>query len=189
MTELKPDSWSRAQALFKAVLQRDAAQRPAFLAEACDGDTQLKAQIEQLLVAHERAKEAMKTPVFGGQAEIDQLVVAPATVGDRIGGYLLRDILGEGGFAVVYLAEQTEPIRRQVALKIIKLGLDTKQVMTRFQAEQQALALMNHPGIARVLESGATETGRPYFAMELVNGPPITEYCDSNNLDLASRLE
>ena len=189
MTELKPDSWSRAQALFKAVLQRDAAQRPAFLAEACDGDTQLKAQIEQLLVAHERAKEAMKTPVFGGQAPIDQLVVAPATVGDRIGGYLLRDILGEGGFAVVYLAEQTEPIRRQVALKIIKLGLDTKEVIARFQAEQQALALMNHPGIARVFESGATESGRPYFVMELVNGRPITEYCDSNNLDLADRLE
>ncbi|MHC4108410.1 MAG: serine/threonine protein kinase, partial [Planctomycetota bacterium] len=189
MTELKPESWPRAQALFKAVLQRDAAQRPAFLAEACDGDAELKAQIEQLLVAHERAKDAMKTPVFGGRAALDQPVVAPATVGDQIGRYHIRDVLGEGGFAVVYLAEQNEPIRRQVALKIIKLGLDTKQVMTRFQAEQQALALMNHPGIARVLESGATETGRPYFAMELVNGRPITEYCDSNNLDLADRLE
>ena len=88
-------------------------------------------------------------------------------------------MIGEGGFGVVYMAEQEEPVRRRVALKIIKLGMDTKQVIARFEAERQALALMEHPNIARVLDAGATETGRPYFVMELVKGVPITEYCDT----------
>ncbi len=102
--------------------------------------------------------------------------------GDKIGHYKLLQEIGAGGFGVVYMAEQEEPVRRRVALKIIKLGMDTKEVIARFEAERQALALMDHPNIAKVLDAGATAGGRPYFVMELVKGDRITEYCDKNNL-------
>ena len=102
--------------------------------------------------------------------------------GDKIGHYKLLQQIGEGGCGVIYLAEQQEPIRRRVAFKVIKLGMDTRQFIARFEAERQALALMDHPNIARVLDAGATETGRPYFVMELVRGIRITDYCDQNNL-------
>src|SRR6058998_3561302 len=109
--------------------------------------------------------------------------------GDRMGGYKLLEKIGEGGFGVVYMAEQEEPVRRRVALKIIKVGMDTTSVIARFEAERQALALMNHPNIAKVFEAGATETGRPYFVMELVQGMRITQYCDQNALPTAERLK
>src|SRR5216110_493368 len=109
--------------------------------------------------------------------------------GDRIGRYKLLQQIGEGGCGVVYMAEQLEPVSRHVALKIIKLGLDTKSVIARFEAERQALATMDHPNIAHVFDAGATETGRPYFVMELVRGIPITDYCDQNNLSTAERLK
>src|SRR5450432_2777105 len=109
--------------------------------------------------------------------------------GDRIGNYKLLEQIGEGGCGVVYMAEQEQPVRRRVALKIIKLGMDTESVIARFGAERQALAMMEHPNIAKVLDAGATETGRPYFVMELVRGIPITEYCDSNKLSTRQRLE
>ncbi|MDP6722716.1 MAG: serine/threonine-protein kinase, partial [Pirellulaceae bacterium] len=110
-------------------------------------------------------------------------------VGSTIGPYKLREQIGEGGFGIVYVAEQTTPVRRKVALKVIKLGMDTKEVIARFQAERQALALMDHPNIAQVLDGGATEQGRPYFVMELVRGIPITEYCDKHMLDTSQRLK
>src|SRR5687767_12714070 len=109
--------------------------------------------------------------------------------GDRIGRYKLLQQIGEGGCGVVYMAEQEEPVRRRVALKVIKIGMDTKQVIARFEAERQALALMDHPNIAKVLDAGATETGRPYFVMELVRGIKITEFCDENKLSTADRLK
>src|SRR5207245_805742 len=109
--------------------------------------------------------------------------------GDRIGRYKLLQQIGEGGCGVVYMAEQEEPVRRRVALKVIKLGMDTKQVIARFEAERQALALMEHPNIAKVLDAGATDSGRPYFVMELVRGVPITEYCDKNHLPTRQRLD
>src|SRR5258708_4485740 len=109
--------------------------------------------------------------------------------GDRIGRYKLLQQIGEGGCGVVYMAEQDEPVRRRVALKIIKLGMDTKSVIARFEAERQALAMMDHPNIARVLDADATETGRPYFVMELVYGVKITEYCDQNRLGTDKRLD
>src|SRR3989442_11685679 len=109
--------------------------------------------------------------------------------GDHIGRYKLLEKIGEGGCGLVYMAEQAEPIRRRVALKLVKLGMDTKQVIARFEAERQALALMDHPNIARVLEAGATETGRPYFVMELVRGIKITDYCDQQNLSTRERLK
>src|SRR5439155_17478995 len=109
--------------------------------------------------------------------------------GDRIGHYKLLQQIGEGGCGVVYMAEQEEPVRRRVALKIIKPGMDTKSVIARFGAEQQALALMDHPNIAKVFDAGATESGRPFFVMELVQGLKITEYCDKNGLPTGQRLE
>src|SRR5437667_5147995 len=109
--------------------------------------------------------------------------------GDRIGRYKLLQQIGEGGCGVVYMADQEEPVRRRVALKVIKLGMDTKQVIARFEAERQALALMDHPNIAKVLDAGATDMGRPYFVMELVRGIKITQYCDENNLSTGERLD
>ena len=116
-------------------------------------------------------------------------VVVTEKPGDHIGRYKLLEKIGEGGCGIVYMAEQTEPIRRRVALKIIKLGMDTRQVVARFEAERQALALMDHPNIAKVLDAGATETGRPYFVMELVRGIRITDYCDQHNLSTRERLD
>ncbi|MHC4330530.1 MAG: serine/threonine protein kinase, partial [Planctomycetota bacterium] len=114
------------------------------------------------------------------------LVGGPGSV---IGRYKLLEEIGEGGMAVVYMAEQQEPIRRKVALKIIKLGMDTKQVIARFEAERQVLAMMDHPNVAKVLDAGATDAGRPYFVMELVKGVSITEYCDKNKLSTPERLD
>src|SRR6185312_14331551 len=110
-------------------------------------------------------------------------------VGATIGRYKLLERIAEGGFGVVYMAEQQHPVRRRVALKVIKPGMDTRQVIARFEAERQALALMEHPNIAKVLDAGATDSGRPYFVMELVKGVPITDYCDQNNLPPRQRLE
>ena len=109
--------------------------------------------------------------------------------GDRIGRYRLVEPIGEGGMGAVWLAEQTEPVRRQVALKVVKLGLDTKQIVARFEAERQALAIMEHPHIAQVLDAGATDTGRPYFVMELVRGTRITDYCDQHRLTTSARID
>ena len=126
----------------------------------------------------------------GGAGGTVRLAVPPVgQPGDRIGRYKLLQQIGEGGCGVVYMAGQEEPVRRRVALKVIKLGMDTKQVIARFEAERQALALMDHPNIAKVLDAGATETGRPYFVMELVRGVKITDYCDENNLSTPERLD
>ncbi len=136
----------------------------------------------------EAAEGAAATPP---EVEVSTLVAAPVTehIGDRIGRYKLREKIGEGGFGVVYVAEQEEPVRRRVALKVIKMGMDTREVIARFEAERQALALMDHPNIARVLDAGATEAGRPYFVMELVKGIRITDYCDQQHLTARERLE
>jgi serine/threonine protein kinase len=109
--------------------------------------------------------------------------------GSMIDRYRLLSRIGEGGFGVVFAAEQTQPVQRRVALKIIKLGMDTRAVIARFEAERQALAMLDHPNIAKVLDAGATQTGRPYFVMELVKGEPIVQYCDRNNLSITARLE
>jgi serine/threonine protein kinase len=162
------------------------AERERFLTEACRDDAALKEQIVSLL----QADAAEGDSDF---LKINQLL-RPAVLpseqpGDRIGRYKLLEQIGEGGCGVVYMAEQEEPVQRRMALKVIKLGMDTKQVIARFEAERQALAMMDHPNIARVLDGGATETGRPFFVMELVRGIKITEYCDQNNLSTAERLE
>jgi serine/threonine protein kinase/tetratricopeptide (TPR) repeat protein/thiol-disulfide isomerase/thioredoxin len=165
----------------------DAEQRAAYLDEACGGNIELRSQVESLLKAHEQAGGFLKPVAFDPDVQPDQSPLAEAA-GTVIGHYKLLEKIGEGGMAVVYMAEQQEPIRRKVALKIIKLGMDTKQVIARFEAERQALALMDHPNIAKVFDAGTTETGRPYFVMELVSGVSITEYCDKNNQSTKDRL-
>src|SRR5215475_4884657 len=134
----------------------------------------------------------MSEPNHSEEAAKQTIVVAlPVTEkpGDKIGRYKLLQQIGEGGCGVVYVAEQEEPVRRRVALKVIKLGMDTRSVMARFEAERQALAIMDHPNIAKVLDAGATETGRPFFVMELVRGIRITDYCDQHNLSMDERLD
>jgi serine/threonine protein kinase/tetratricopeptide (TPR) repeat protein len=173
--------------LFLSAAELPTADRGAFLSASDGGDAELRAAVERLLAALEqpasfldRKLPGMPTAGFAPIAEC---------VGMMIGPYKLMEQIGEGGFGLVFVAEQTEPVRRKVALKVIKPGMDSKQVIARFQAERQALALMDHPNIARVLDAGATDTGRPYFVMELVRGIKITAYCDQNHLTPKERLE
>ena len=159
-------------------------ERAAFLDRACAGDAPFRQRVEALLLAREQIGDFMEdaSPAAGlAEARIEK-------PGDRIGRYRLLEKIGEGGCGAVYMAEQEEPIRRRVALKIIKAGMDTKSVIARFEAERQALALMDHPGIAKIFDAGTTEAGRPYFVMELVRGVKITTYCDENSLATAERL-
>ena len=176
----------KIEALFDAAMKFGPGQRPAFLAAACGDDADLRQRLEILLQAEAQAGSFL--PVKPLEAKT---VLAPITekAGDWIGRYKLLQQIGEGGCGVVYMAEQEEPVRRRVALKVIKLGMDTKSVIARFEAERQALAMMDHPNIAKVLDAGATDTGRPYFVMELVRGVRVTEYCDENNLPTRERLD
>ncbi|HZN64654.1 MAG TPA: protein kinase, partial [Tepidisphaeraceae bacterium] len=167
--------------------------RAAYLERECGGDSALRREVDGLLAAHQRATGFMESSALGrhvtgstgssptGGPELE-------AVGATVGPYRLLERMGEGGMGVVYLAEQLRPVRRQVALKIIKPGMDSRQVVARFDAERQALAMMDHPGIARVLDAGSTDAGRPYFAMELVRGVPVTDYCDANSLTPRERL-
>jgi WD40 repeat protein/serine/threonine protein kinase len=184
---------SPAQTIFTAALELPSTERSAYLGEACGEDQQLRQRVEALLRAHEAPEgflpEKPRNPPadpFSTTSLTDSLT---EQAGDTIGRYKLRRKIGEGGCGVVYMAEQEEPVRRKVALKIIKLGMDTKQVVARFEAERQALALMDHANIAKVLDAGATETGRPYFVMELVGGIKITDHCDQNHLTTRQRLD
>jgi len=162
-------------------------ERSQYLDEVCGMDVGLRGELESLLEAHDRSGNLLENLPIVAHITLNEptLSEAPGTV---INKYKLLEKIGEGGMAVVYMAEQQEPIRRKVALKIIKLGMDTKSVIARFEAERQALAMMDHPNIAKVLDAGATETGRPYFVMELVQGVSVTEYCDHNKLSTDERL-
>lgn len=180
------DSSDRDVAVFAEIIQLPASQRSAHLKQACGDDRQLLQRVERLLKAHDQAGDFLEESVPEAQA-IGAIPVGEKP-GDRIGRYTLLQQIGEGGCGVVYLAEQETPVRRRVALKIIKPGMDTKSVMARFEAERQALALMDHPNIAKVFDAGATESGRPYFVMELVKGIKITDFCDTKSLTTEERL-
>ncbi len=159
-------------------------ERAAFLDESCTGDLALREEVESLIAAHfadETFLEPFAQPLWRETRREGE--------GDMIGRYKLLQQIGEGGFGTVFLAEQSQPVKRQVALKVIKPGMDSKEVIARFEAERQALALMDHPHIAKVHDAGTTEGGRPYFVMELVKGVPITKYCEENHLDTRERLE
>ena len=177
----------KIRSVFCEALERQTPEeREAYLAQACQEDAALRGEVEALLRAEPEA-DRFFTPMSIG-ADNARRTQPPETPGTLVGRYKLLEKIGEGGMAVVYMAEQERPIRRKVALKIIKVGMDTRQVVARFEAERQALALMDHPCIAKVLDAGATESGRPYFVMELVQGVSITEYCDQNNLSTKERL-
>lgn len=191
---------SSEKAIFlNALDQGTPALREAYLAQACAGDLRLRGAVDDLLQAHDRDDNPLDAPPATGSFAVvsdgdtpksptnnDSGDDRPGTV---IGHYRLREQIGEGGFGLVFVAEQQQPVRRKVALKLIKPGMDSRDVIARFEAERQALALMDHPNIARVLDAGTTEAGRPYFVMELVRGVPITEFCDQKQLALRERLE
>jgi eukaryotic-like serine/threonine-protein kinase len=191
---------SNEETLFEAARNlASATARRAFLDQACADAPDLRAKIEALLESGNESESFFKdaarfdltpidNPVESGD-DRDREFHLTEGLGTRIGHYKLLQKIGEGGGGIIYMAEQQEPVRRRVALKIIKLGMDTKSVIARFEAERQALAMMDHQNIARVFDAGATETGRPYFVMELVRGVKITEYCDQNNLDTRQRLD
>jgi WD40 repeat protein/tetratricopeptide (TPR) repeat protein len=180
--------------VFEAALELPPENRAAFLEAACGGDAALRRRLEELLQKHDQAGSFLEEPILTGaySEEPESRDAEPQleAVGQVVAGrYKLVQQLGEGGMGTVYLAQQTEPVRRLVALKVIKPGMDSQQVITRFEAERQALALMDHPHIARVLDGGTTDSGRPYFVMELVKGIPITKYCDEHRLTPRQRLE
>jgi serine/threonine protein kinase/tetratricopeptide (TPR) repeat protein len=185
-------AWEKVKELFSQAVDLPVEERPAFLERQCGGDATLRKQLDELLES-----EALFGNFLGGDSVRQntdtafERATAPVPgqgIAERIGRYRLLKIIGEGGFGTVYLAEQEEPIFRRVAVKIIKPGMDTRTVIARFEAERQALAMMDHPNIARVIDAGETDRGRPYFVMEWVNGIPITKYCDEHRLPASERI-
>ena len=168
-----PEQWPKIKEIVGAALERGPGERPAFLDQACVQKPGLRAEVESLLAAHADAGGLSASPWIGDQS------IDAAQESKTIGPYQLIRILGVGGMGQVWLAEQTEPVRRRVALKLIRAGMYNSALIKRFQSERQSLAIMEHPAIARVFDTGTTSEGQPYFAMEYVDGLPITEYCDS----------
>ncbi len=187
--QMKGNPVQSEEAIFEAALNCATPEaRKACLDQACSGQAELRQRVEALLASHEEAGSFLHRPLPVDQPTIKLNLPAEEAPGTLIGRYKILEKIGEGGFGAVYVAEQREPVKRRVALKIIKLGMDTRQVVGRFEAERQALALMDHPNIAKVLDAGATETGRPFFVMELVRGIKITDYCDQHKLPMPERL-
>jgi serine/threonine protein kinase/tetratricopeptide (TPR) repeat protein len=198
--------------IFQAALElTDACRRAAYLEKACSGNPSLQRHVEHMLEVYPQLGEFLESPAIdvGIDLSVNLAEAAGPSVGaagfrlgeelarggmgvvsgDTIGPYRLLEQIGEGGFGIVFMAEQTHPVRRQVALKVLKPGMDTRQVIARFEAERQALALMDHPHVARVFDGGETASGLPYFVMELIRGEPITSFCDENRLGVRERLE
>src|ERR1043165_1270226 len=185
---MKEPLQSLEEALFEMVVQKPtASERGAFLDGVCRNNPALRARLDLLLEGH-FAAEGFLTHAPGRPTLVAPIVAVSEGHARMIGRYKLLEKIGEGGFGEVWMAEQREPVKRRVAVKIIKLGMDSRQVVARFEAERQALALMDHPNIAKVFDAGATDAGRPYFVMELVRGIKITEYCDKNALPTHERL-
>ena len=205
----------RVKALFLAAIERsDPAGRRAFLDAEAGNDPELRDRLDALLAAYDRPPGALDRPLGAEPEATDGLNATPPVSSPRRGDigddsptvgrsnddgpdvintiiadrYKIRQEIGEGGMGTVYFAEQLRPVRRQVALKLIKRGMDSRNVLARFESERQAVALMEHPNIARVLDGGATGAGRPFFVMEYVEGVPITQYCDDARLSIAQRL-
>ncbi|MCI0360922.1 MAG: protein kinase [Planctomycetaceae bacterium] len=178
------------ESIFFAALEKAPGERAAFVNEACAGDESLRRRLERMLAAQIDAGSFLESPPSAVSVTSGPTIQqTQERAGMQIGPYRLLEQIGEGGFGIVFMAEQAAPVRRKVALKILKPGMDTRQVVARFEAERQALALMDHANIARVFDGGATPSGRPYFVMELVRGVPITEFCDQNQLAPRQRLE
>ncbi|HSK45858.1 MAG TPA: serine/threonine-protein kinase, partial [Candidatus Binatia bacterium] len=178
----KPQQWGRIKELFGAALELDPGQRTGFLRDACGADENLRTELESLLAAHDQSDLLSSIP-WQDHSPLDSQ--APKSIGP----YQLIRKLGEGGMGQVWLAEQTTPVQRQVALKLIRAGMFDDALLQRFQSERQSLAMMEHPAIAKVFEAGSTPDGQPYLVMEYVPGLPITEYCDEKKLTIRERLE
>lgn len=187
------DSKSRAKKIFiQAIEIESPKERSAFLKDACSGDAELCRRVQALILAHESPESLLDKAAPELSADGMARTVGTQETekpGTKIGHYKLLQQIGEGGMGTVFMAEQTDPVNRRVAVKIIKPGMDSKSVIARFEAERQALAMMDHPNIATVLDAGTTELGRPYFAMELVKGIPITDFCDKNKLTVSERVD
>jgi serine/threonine protein kinase len=181
---MEQTQWARVKELFGAALELEPSQREAFLREACGGDEDedLRAEVESLLAAHDQPGLLSANP---WQNDLLKDMQAPKSIGP----YELIRKLGEGGMGQVWLAEQTAPVRRQVALKLIRAGLYDEALFQRFQSERQSLAMMDHPAIAKVFEAGSTPNGQPYLVMEYVPGLPITDYCDEKKMAIRERLD
>src|SRR5262249_18637613 len=176
-----PENQPQVDEIFDEALRRAAGQdRARYLDEVCGGDLELRRRVARLLRAVSEAGSFLEGPAQDPSPTIDEPI--HEGLGTVIGPYKLLEQIGEGGFGVVFMAEQQQPVRRKVALKVLKPGMDTRQVVARFEAERQALAIMDHPHIAKVFDGGATPSGRPYFVMELVKGVPVTDFCDRNQL-------
>jgi serine/threonine protein kinase len=175
--------------VFTEALKLPPGERAAYLERACGNDVELRQRVEALLEGHDRVGDFLEHSPHETDGHVKARAVVGEKPGDRVGRYKLLQQIGEGGCGVVFMAEQEEPVRRRVALKIIKPGMDTKSVIARFEAERQTLALMDFPNIAKIFDAGATESGRPYFVMELVRGAKITDYCDEHALTTRERLE
>ncbi len=180
--------WDRIWGVFHDAVETPPEQRDAFLADACSGDTSLEREVRELIEQHDASQGFLAEPATFDAGIGDGGPGEDSLVGQLVDLYRIRAVIGEGGMGVVYDAEQERPVRRRVALKLIKLGMDTREVIARFENERQALALMNHPNIASVLDGGVTDSGRPYFVMEYVAGVPITDYCDQHRVAIADRL-
>src|SRR6202158_696886 len=182
----------RTESVFAAAVEiASPEERAAFLEQGCAGDPALRERIDALLRAHDRAGHFIDLPAAKPGAPEKTGGYEPSGEQPGIflaGRYKLLEQIGEGGMGTVWVAEQTQPVRRKVAVQLIKAGMDSKTVLSRFEAERQALALMDHPNIAKVLDGGTTEPGRPFFAMEYVKGIPVTKYCDDARLSIAERL-
>src|SRR3954468_9094773 len=177
-----------AEAIFFAALDQTTPRgRAAYVEATCVGDPELLRRVRELLSCHEGSQGPLDAPPPGLGCPVD-MPASSEQPGTVIGPYKLLQPIGEGGMGTVFMAEQTQPVRRKVALKVIKPGMDSAQVVARFEAERQALAMMDHPHIARVLDVGTTDTGRPFFVMELVRGTKITEFCDQKKLSTHERL-
>ncbi|MHC5025075.1 MAG: serine/threonine-protein kinase, partial [Planctomycetota bacterium] len=187
------ESLPKVREVFEAAYELPPEERSAYLDRVCGDDPALRDRVDELLAAAGETHPFLSEPTGAdaargapGSGAGTTPVEAP---GSTIGRYKLLEQIGEGGFGTVFMAEQEQPVRRRVALKVIKPGMDSKQVIARFEAERQALAMMDHPCIARVLDAGETDGGHPYFVMELVRGEPITAFCDQNDLAIRERLD
>lgn len=181
---MKPeaDRWKLVRSIFEEALERTADERGAFIAERCGPDSSLRQEVQALLSADRQADGFLDDGLGEG-------LPSSLEPGQTVGPYRVLQLLGEGGMGEVYEVEQETPVQRKVALKLVKLGMDTRQIVARFESERQALALMDHPNISRVFDGGATEAGRPYFVMEFVKGVPLNVYCDKYRVDTVGRLE
>ena len=190
-----PERYKKLGALFAQAQKLGDSELASFLDRSCAGDPDLRKELQNLLAFKDERKRFLDSTGLN-RHRFEQLI-PPMTKAlqeraerpRRVGSYKILETLGEGGMGVVYLAEQTEAVSRRVALKVIQVGMNTREVIARFEAERQLLAIMNHPGIARVYDAGVTEDGRPYFAMEHVKGLDITEYCDRHRLSVKERLQ